>query len=64
MEGFDPSKPIFLKTGNELTQEEQLRLVQLGVEALAHLTKAQAILDDMETKRKNWLFSQIKKPIF
>lgn len=63
MEGFDPNNPIFLKTGDELTPEEQVKILQCAVEALSHITKAQAILDDIELKRKHHMNSLLNNSL-
>lgn len=57
-------EPIFLRTGDELTPEEQLKIAQLTVEALAHLTKAEAILERMQQRRMNWISMELNKKTF
>jgi len=52
MKEFDPNNPIFLKTGDELTPEEQIKILQHAIEAMSQITKAQAILEDIESRRK------------
>jgi len=57
-------EPIFLRTGDELTVEEKLKLSQLTVEALAHLAKAEALLEQMQKRREKWINMELHKRIF
>lgn len=64
MEEHSGSQPIFLRTGDELTVEEKLKISQLTVEALAHLVKAEALLEKMQKRRENWINMELRKRIF
>jgi len=57
-------EPLFLRTGDELTVEEKLKLSQLTVEALAHLAKAEALLEQMQKRREKWINMELHKRIF
>lgn len=58
------NSPIFLRTGNELTTDEQIKIAQLTAEALSHLAKAEALLEKMHQRRMNWISTELNQKIF
>lgn len=55
---------IFLRTGDELTLEEKLRIAQLTAEALAHLIQAEAFLEKIQKRRQEWINTELRSKIF